>query len=107
MSTSNKVPHKCPVCDGYGVRPETGQECMACLGTGVVWETLDSGEPLITPSQPSIHTPYVKWSPLKDIPPGVYAYMAQFPTTDCDTSSYISTTGFPFYNANKDVDPNK
>jgi len=31
-------PHKCPVCDGRGVRPDDSTECVPCAGVGVVWE---------------------------------------------------------------------
>lgn len=37
------VPHKCPVCDGWGERPDpestaAKRPCRPCWGTGVVWE---------------------------------------------------------------------
>ena len=31
-----KVPHKCPVCDGYGVH-DNGHQCQACRGKSIVW----------------------------------------------------------------------
>ena len=48
------TPHKCPCCDGFGIRtihehmittaaaittiPERKTECAACQGTGIIWE---------------------------------------------------------------------
>lgn len=46
LAMTQRQPHKCPCCDGYG-RREVAQamgttiryeQCHACKGTGIVWE---------------------------------------------------------------------
>lgn len=87
-------PHKCPVCDGWGVRKVFEQEgtscvtkeitCNACHGTGVVWEY----EPIIIPSI---------WEPRKTDDPTPYKYEEPYTITWCDSDYYISEDDVSFY----------
>jgi hypothetical protein len=38
LEKNNKIPHKCPLCDGCGVAGELAlTHCNSCQGTGIVW----------------------------------------------------------------------
>ena len=56
-------PHRCPVCEGRGMRPKEGkgkargaEDCPACNGRGIVWEP--DGPAVIT-SPPKTDEAYV------------------------------------------------
>ena len=38
------TPHKCPVCEGKGIRPDDSEDCFACDASGIVWAK-EGGEP--------------------------------------------------------------
>ena len=55
------IPHKCPVCDGWGERTDnslgTKTICRACKGEGIVWERTVRSPSFIVPEARGIENP--------------------------------------------------